>query len=186
MLRHTNSNPLCQRLSFYSTGRRGRNQVHKSIKWVKVALPHPCWWWMEVHVPDMSLKMQKKKKVLQTRKKNRKVIKSPVLSIKRQFLIFNIYINCLSCVDDNFSWGTRGGRGRVTLADSTASFELCLAPSCSCGSDDKWHTVRMRRTMIRHLLQGACGHANKTNSCCPRSLPWPLPLWYYYCLLLQP
>lgn len=49
-------------------------------------------------------KNAEEKKCSKQEKKNRKGIKSPVLSIERQFLIFNIYINYLSCVDDNFSW----------------------------------------------------------------------------------
>lgn len=92
---------------------------------------------MEIHVADMSLKMQKKK-ILQPilkqekKKKEGEGIKSPVLSLlsrESQFVTFNIYMKCLSCVDDNFSWSTRGGRGSVTLTDSTAGFEFVSSSS---------------------------------------------------------
>lgn len=92
---------------------------------------------MEIHVADMSLKMQKKKNSpanTQTRKKKKKRegIKSPVLSLlnlESQLVTFNIYMKCLSCVDDNFNWDTRGGRGRLTLTDSTAGFEFVSSSS---------------------------------------------------------
>lgn len=122
----------------------------------------------------------------QTRKKKREEIKSPALSLERQFLILNIYMNCLSCVDNSLSWGTSRETGRVTPADSTASFEI--VSSSSLLPWFRWQLVHSmdKKKYVKSPAARSPWSCRQSNSCYPRCLPWPLPFWCCYCLLLQP
>lgn len=122
--------------------------------------------------------------IAQTRKKlKREGIKNPAPSLERQFLILNTYMNCLSSVDDNFSWGTMGGR--VTPAESTAGFEI-VSPS-GLLLWFRWQLVHSmdEKKYVKSPAARSLWSCQQSISCCPRSLPWPLPFWCYYCLLSQ-
>lgn len=87
---------------------------------------------------------------------------------ERHFLILNIYMNCLSCVDENFCWGTKGIREEGwPWQTAQLVLSLCLAPAFAHGSDDNWYMVWIRRDMLIHSLQGAYAHANKATPAVP-------------------